>query len=203
MPPPPSSRAAASRHRCLQRQHCPPAAAACHCTSMQELVVDAKAPSTKRHLCRCALARKGWPYQKHGCSVASWSLSSSSSATAAEVDCVKVDNGVELSSSSCQHLSLLPGDRLEGRDMQQRSLDCLHCCDGGWRRPWLAVAAGGMAMALSAGGDKKGGQLQSVSVFVTHDHRGGKHYTNFANAMASTRACIIALRKILIPLSRE
>ena len=29
-------------------------------------------------------------------------------------------------------------------------------------------------MALSAGGDEKGGQLRSISVFVTHDHRGAK-----------------------------
>ena len=45
--------------------------------------------------------------------------------------------------------------------MQQRSLDCLRCCDGGWQQRWLAVAAGDAAgdaaMASSAGGDKKGG----------------------------------------------
>jgi hypothetical protein len=55
------------------------------------------------------------------------------------------------------------------------------------------MAAGGAAMASSAGGDKKGGQLRSISVFVIHEHHGGKNYANFANAAA-------ALRKILIPL---
>ena len=90
-----------------------------------------------------------------------------------------------------QHLSLLPGDRSEGRDMQQRSLGCLRRCDGGWRQPWLAVVAGGAAMASSAGGDKKEGQLQSISVFVTHDHQGGKNYANFANTTASHTACIM------------
>ena len=74
--------------------------------------------------------------------------------------------------------------------MQPRSLDCLRCCDGGWRRPWLAVAAGGAAMASSAGGDKKGGQLQSVSVFVTQDHRRRKNYANFAKATASPPASL-------------
>jgi len=78
--------------------------------------------------------------------------------------------------------------------MQQRSLDCLCCCDGGWWRPWLAVAAGGAAMASSAGGDIKGGQLRSVSVFVTHEHHGGKNYANFADAAASHPACVMPQR---------
>ncbi len=95
-----------------------------------------------------------------------------------------------------QHLSLLPGDRSEGRDMQQRSLDCLRRCNGGWRQPWLAVvAAGGAAMASSAGGDKKRGQLRSVSVFVTHEHHGGKSYANFADAAASHPACVMPQRR--------
>ena len=90
-----------------------------------------------------------------------------------------------------QHLSLLPGDRSEGRDMQQRSLDCLRCCNGGWRRPWLAVAAGGAAMASSAGGNKNGGQLRCVSIFVTHNHHGGKNYANFANAVSTRPVCVM------------
>ncbi len=58
-----------------------PAAATRHLTSMQELVVNANAPSTKRHL-RCGtLARKKWPYHNHGRSVASSSSSSSSSSS--------------------------------------------------------------------------------------------------------------------------
>ena len=69
--------------------------------------------------------------------------------------------------------------------MQQRSLDCLRCCDDGWRRPWLAMVAGGAAMASCAGGDKKGGQLWFVSIFVTHEHHGGKNYANFADTAAS------------------
>jgi len=40
-------------------------------------------------------------------------------------------------------------------------------------------------------GDKKGGQLRSVSVFVTHEHRGGKNYANFANATASHPTCVM------------
>ena len=36
------------------------------------------------------------------------------------------------------------------------------------------MAAGGAAMAWSASGNEKGGQLRSISVFVTHDHRGAK-----------------------------
>ena len=51
------------------------------------------------------------------------------------------------------------------------------------------MAAVGAVMASSAGGDKKGGQLQSIHVFVTHELHGGKNYANFANAMASHPAC--------------
>jgi len=57
------------------------------------------------------------------------------------------------------------------------------------------VAAEGAAMALSAGGDKKGGQLLSVSVFVTHEHHGGKNYANFADAVASQPACVMPQRR--------
>jgi len=38
---------------------------------------------------------------------------------------------------------------------------------------------------------KKGGQLWSISVFVTHEHRGGANYANFANATASHTACVM------------
>jgi len=58
-----------------------PAAVTRHRTSMQELVDDAKAPSTKHHLRRHALARKGQPYHNHGRSVASSSSSSSSTSS--------------------------------------------------------------------------------------------------------------------------
>ena len=50
-------------------------------------------------------------------------------------------------------------------------------------------------MALSAGDDKKGGQLRSISVFVTHEHHGGKNYANFANATASHPACVMLQRQ--------
>jgi hypothetical protein len=43
----------------------------------------------------------------------------------------------------------------------------------------------------SAGGDKKGGPLQSLRVFVTHEHHGGKNYPNFANATASPPTCVM------------
>jgi len=58
-----------------------PAATTRHRTSMQELVADAEALSTKRHLRRRALGRKGRPYHNHGRSVASSSSSSSSSSS--------------------------------------------------------------------------------------------------------------------------
>jgi len=58
-----------------------PAAATRHHTSVQELVVDAEAPSTKRHLRRHTLTRKGLPYHNHGLSMASSSSSSSSSSS--------------------------------------------------------------------------------------------------------------------------
>jgi hypothetical protein len=35
---------------------------------------------------------------------------------------------------------LLPGIRLEGRDMQWKSLDCLHCSDDSWWQQWLVAA---------------------------------------------------------------
>jgi len=76
-----------------------------------------------------------------------------------------------------------------------RGPNCLRCCDGSWRQRWLAMAAGGAAMASSASGDKKGGQLRSVSVFVTHDHRVGKIYANFADAAASHPACVMPQRR--------
>jgi hypothetical protein len=50
-------------------------------------------------------------------------------------------------------------------------------------------------MASSAGGDKKGGQLRSISVFVTHEHHGGKNYANFANATASDPVCVMRQRR--------
>ncbi len=58
-----------------------PAAATHNRTSMQELVVDAEALSTKCHLRRRALARKGRSYHNHSCSMALPSLSSSSSSS--------------------------------------------------------------------------------------------------------------------------
>jgi len=73
------------RHRHHHHRHTPPpavavvcsgsivhpAAATRHRTSVQELVVDAEAPSTKCRLHRRALARKGRPYHNHSRSVAS------------------------------------------------------------------------------------------------------------------------------------
>jgi len=124
------------------------------------------------------------------------SASSCHDVAPSSVDCRVAPLSVDwLNRRRRQHLSLLPGDRSEGRDMQRRSLDCLRRCNGGWRRPWLAVAAGGAAMASSAGGDKKGGQLRSVSVFVTHEHHGGKNYANFADAAASHPACVMPQRR--------
>jgi len=103
-----------------------------------------------------------------------------------------------------QHLFLLPGDRLEGRDMQQRSLDCLRRCDRGWRRPWLAVAAGGAAMASSAGGDKKGATM--VRKHFCHSRTPwGQKLHQFCQGYGIP-PCVryaVASRKILIPLSRE
>jgi hypothetical protein len=59
-----------------------------------------------------------------------------------------------------------------------------------WRR-----AGRQAAMASSAGGDKKGGRLWSISVFVTHEHHGGKNYANFANNTASHPACVMRQRQ--------
>jgi hypothetical protein len=83
-------------------------------------------------------------------------VGSSSAATAAEDDHVKVDNGVESLLSSAPPSP--PRQKIRGQKHVAEALDCLNRCDGGWRRRWLAVAAGGAAMASSAGGDKKGGQ---------------------------------------------
>ena len=92
-------------------------------------------------------------------------------ATAAEDDRVEVDDGVQSLLSSAPPPP--PRQKIRGQKRVAEALDCLRRCDGGWRQRWLAVAAGGAAMASSAGGDKKGGQLQSISVFVTHEHHGG------------------------------
>jgi len=87
----------------------------------------------------------------------------SSAATAAEDDRVEVDDVVELLLSSAP--SPYPRWKIRGQRHAIEVLDCLRHYDGGWWRPWLAVAAGGAAMASSAGGDIKGGQLQSRSIF--------------------------------------
>jgi hypothetical protein len=129
-------------------------------------------------------------------------VGSSLAATAAEDDRVKVDSGNESLLSSAPPPP--PRQKIRGQKRAAEALDCLRRCDGGWRRRWLAVAAGGVAMALSAGGDKKGGQLWSISVFVTHELHGGKNYTNFRQryGIAPRVRYAVASRKILIPLSR-
>jgi len=75
-------------------------------------------------------------------------VGSSSAATAAEDDRVEVDDGVESLLSSAPPPP--PWQKIRGQKRAAEALDCLHCCDGGWRRRWLAVAVGGAAMASSA-----------------------------------------------------
>jgi hypothetical protein len=88
-----------------------------------------------------------------------------------------------------QHLPLLPGDRSEGRDMQQRSLDCVRWWDGGLRRRWLDVAAGRAAMASSAGGDKKGGQLRFRRVFPEQNRWQSHAIADYGDVTACNTMC--------------
>jgi len=76
-------------------------------------------------------------------------------ATAAEVNRIEVDNGIESSSLSAS----LPPPRQKNRGQKRaaEALDFLRRCECSWWRQWLAVAAGGVAMALSAVAIKKGG----------------------------------------------
>jgi len=75
-------------------------------------------------------------------------VGSSSAATAAKEDRVKVDDGVESLLSSA--LPPPPRQKIRGQKRAAEALDCLCRCDGGWRRRWLAVAVGGAAMASLA-----------------------------------------------------
>jgi hypothetical protein len=72
-------------------------------------------------------------------------VGSSSAATAAEDDCIEVDDGVESLLSSAPPPP--PRQKIRGQKRAAEALDCLRRCDGGWRRRWLAVAVGGAAMA--------------------------------------------------------
>ncbi len=69
-------------------------------------------------------------------------------ATAAEDDRVEVDDGVESLLSSAPPPP--PRQKIREQKRAAEALDCLRRCDGGWRRRWLAVAVGGVAMASSA-----------------------------------------------------
>ncbi len=128
------------RHRHHHHCHAPgsivhSAATTCHRTSVQELVANAKAPSTKRHLRHCALARKRRPYHDHGRSVASSSSSSSlSSLSSSSLPsppssppscdlfdcCVFVCHRVLSPSSS--------GDGHPANCIRHRRRCCGHCC---------------------------------------------------------------------------
>jgi len=82
-------------------------------------------------------------------------IGSSSAATAAKYNCDEVDDGVKSLLLSAPPPP--PWQKIRGQRHATEVLDCLCCYTGGWWQRWYAVAAGGVAMTLSAGGDKKGG----------------------------------------------
>jgi len=67
--------------------------------------------------------------------------------------------------------------------------------------PWRRAGRQWLRLLVAT---KIGGQLHSVSIFVTREHHGGKNYANFADAAAPHPTYYAAAsRQILIPLSRE
>jgi len=73
-------------------------------------------------------------------------VGSSSATAAAEDDRIEVDNGVKSMLSPAP--APPPRQKIRGQKRAAEALDCLRCCDGGWRRRWLAVAVGGAAMVF-------------------------------------------------------
>jgi hypothetical protein len=59
---------------------------------------------------------------------------------------------------------------------------------GGDGLPWRRAGRQLLRLLVAI---KKGGQLRSISVFVTHEQHGGKNYTDFADATASHPACVM------------
>jgi len=74
--------------------------------------------------------------------------------TAAEDDCIEVDNGDKSLLLSAPPPP--PRQQIGGQKRAAEAFNCLHRYNGGWRRRWLAVAEGGAAMASSAVAIKMG-----------------------------------------------